>query len=391
LLLMDAVYAAYLERSAAQPPLDDRHFDGHFAAGEFYPPLYYPTERNFRLHRANMSVSGSHYGDAYSAHMLQSPTLREQVLSLKPVTIRIDEHGLRESQPLEGAQIVALGDSFTFGWGMQEESTWVRQLERRLGRRVVNFGMHDGSPKQQLELLTHFLAKLGDRLPLRHLVWLFYEGNDLEDSYADHAPAPKHQEWRRGIDPLLHTLFSNIKDNMVIEQFRQGRVVFAGPAEHGGNRHLSVDGIPLAVPLYRSATLGPALFFSAFIERAGLPASYVINHENRPRLERTFAQMMQLAARHHFTVTVAIAPTGARLHGRYFDDFPPLSAAPHFIDYVGSLARRHGAAFIDLHALFAQQAGREMLYFRDDDHWNEKGHGLAAAMIARYGFGAAAP
>lgn len=387
LLCMDAVYAAYLERSAPQPPLDDRHFDSHFAAGEFYPPLYYPTERNFRLHRANMTVSGSHYGDAYSAHMLQSPTLREQVLSLKRVDIRIDEHGLRESRALDGAHIVALGDSFTFGWGMAEERTWVRQLERRLGQRVLNFGMHDGSPKQQLELLKYFLSKLGGRLPLQHLVWLFYEGNDLEDNYDEYAPTPKQHEWQRGVGPLLHTLFLNLKDNMVIEQFRRGRVQMAGPARHGADPHLSVDGVALAVPLYRSAALGPALFFSAFIERAGLPESYVTEHENRPRLDHAFADMMQLARQHHFTVTVAVAPTGARLHGRYFDDFPPQSAGPHFIDYVATLARRHGAGFINLYELFADQAGQNMLYFRDDDHWNESGHDLAAAMIARYGFG----
>lgn len=388
LIALDSVYAAYVERSAPPPPADDRQHDSHFAAGEFYPPLYYPTARNFRLHRPGISVTVDHYGDYYSAQMLQSQTLRDQVLSLKHVAIDIDKNGLREHQPLDGARIAALGDSFTFGWSMDDEHTWVRQLERRRGERVVNLGVHDGSPKQQLELLKHVLSEQGDRLPLKQVVWLLYEGNDLEDSYDDNAPAPEHKQWQRGMGPLLESLFGNIKDNMVIEQFRRNRVQLAGAAAQRANAHLNVDGVPLDVPLYRSAALGPALFLTSFIERAAQPRQYVLEHENRARLDRTFDEMAGLARARGFQVAVAMAPTAARLHGRYFDDFPELSESPHFIDYVGALAQRYGLVFIDLHQLFAAQAGREFLYFRDDDHWNEKGHALAAEMIARYAFDA---
>jgi lysophospholipase L1-like esterase len=386
LLALDGLYAAYIERSAPPPPLDDRHFDSHYAAGEFYPPLYYPTPRNFRLHRPGIHVSMAHYGDYFSTQLLQSETLRREVLALRQVAIAIDEHGLRESRPIDGAQIAALGDSFTFGWGMNEEQTWVRQLERRLGQRVVNLGVHDGSPRQQLELLKYMLEQQGERLPLKQVVWLLYEGNDLEDSYAADAPAPQRPPWQRGFAPLLHGLFSSLKDNMVVEQFRRGRVQLAGAANQLANRHLQVDGVPLDVPLYRSAQLGSALFLSTFIERGAQPQRYVLRHENRPLLDKTFEEMAQLAKARGFRVVVAMAPTAARLHGHYFEDFPPLSERPYFIDYVGTLAQKHGMPFLNLLDLFAERAAVEFLHQRDDDHWNEKGHALATEMIARYGF-----
>lgn len=384
LVCFDAAFAMYIERSAPPPPPDDRDFGGFLAGGEFYPPLYYPTQRNFRLHKPGVSVTFRHYGDYFATAMLQSKTLRTEVLSLKQVDITIDENGLRENRPFKGARIAALGDSFTFGWAMSAERGWVGQLERRLGERVVNLGAHDSSPKQELELIKYFVDKQGNDLPLKLLVWQIYEGNDLEDSYEDIAPAHRPRKWKRGFVPLLDGIFATLKDNMAVEQFRLHRADFGGAPASRADRHLVVDGVPQEVPSFHSDSLGTSAFLAYHLEQAGRPLSYVMEHENRPRLDDTFAEMARFSRERGFRVIVVLVPTSARLHGHHFDDFPALSEAPHFLDHVSALAAKHGMERVNLLDLFAEKAGTKLLHFRDDDHWNEDGHALAAEVIARH-------
>jgi hypothetical protein len=140
--------------------------------------------------------------------------------------------------------------------------------------------------------------------------------------------------------------------------------------------------------VYFSGALGPRLFYRPYIERAGQPESYVRDHPNLPALERTFSEMATLSRTHGFRVSVVLAPSAARLHGPYYDDFPPLSERPHFLDLVGELASDEGFQVINLYALLAASADQELLYFHDDDHWNLLGNQRAARLIAEEVFGA---
>ncbi|HBH81229.1 MAG TPA: hypothetical protein DDY39_15515, partial [Nitrospira sp.] len=69
------------------------------------------------------------------------------------VTISINEEGFREAAKLEGHKILAIGDSFTFGWGIEQRLTWVELLEPSIGQPIYNMGIHDSSPKQEFLLL----------------------------------------------------------------------------------------------------------------------------------------------------------------------------------------------------------------------------------------------
>ncbi|HEX5759251.1 MAG TPA: GDSL-type esterase/lipase family protein, partial [Thermoanaerobaculia bacterium] len=61
--------------------------------------------------------------------------------------VRIDERGFRHADPATEARrrpgervVAALGDSLTFGWGVDEADTWPDQLERLLRRRCPDGG-----------------------------------------------------------------------------------------------------------------------------------------------------------------------------------------------------------------------------------------------------------
>jgi len=145
-----------------------------------------------------------------------------------------------------------------------------------------------------------------------------------------------------------------------------------------------VDGIRLLYPLYHSNRNGYAFFAQDELELARKPQSYLTNHPNRPFLDQTFADMASLSRKYGFEVTVVIAPSAPRLYGPYFENFPLISEEPYFINHVENLSKGSGFDVINLYPLMQPYAEAELLYWRDDDHWNERGHEVVAEIIARH-------
>ena len=100
--------------------------------------------------------------------------------------VATSSRGLRERElsvpkPSGVLRIGCLGDSFTFGWGVEVHETWCRVLEERLGsvggRRVetVNLGVPGYNPSQQVR----FLQKKGLDLGLEVVV-TFFDATDYD-------------------------------------------------------------------------------------------------------------------------------------------------------------------------------------------------------------------
>jgi hypothetical protein len=379
LIILDSSYSAYIHASAPKiATFEDRYYDKNVLVGELYPHLYYPTDRNFRLLKPGVTVSGTHYGNYYRKEMLESPTLVKDVLDPRTVKIEIDKNGFRENTAINSAHIFALGDSFTFGWGVNQESIWSSIIEREIGQTVYNLGIHDSSPKQEVELIKHVIQNLAGKIDL--VLWQIYEGNDLEDSYSETPPQKTEQNY--GIKQVISDLFRGLKRNSIVYNFRSGQARLAIGKDNSGydNSH-EIEGVSLATPVFFSKIFGPSLFLPEHIKKGSQPESYVLNHENRPLMDKTFEEMRDLANKNNFDVVVIIAPTVERLHGKYFDGFPELSKEPHFINYVENLSKRNGFKVVNLYELFQPYANSKFLYFRDDDHWNTDGHRMAAKSI----------
>jgi lysophospholipase L1-like esterase len=386
LVLLDTTYSLYL--NSTRTTFDASRssvFDENVWVGELYPRIFWPTERNFALHKPNVVVTGNPYGNFYSTPMQQSPTLLDSVLERHPVTIGINELGFRESSELADAEVFALGDSFTFGWGVDETESWPSLLESQLGTVVYNLGIHDASPRQEVELLKYVLAEHADRIRIDRLLWMFYEGNDLEDDYSEvvqrrDAPVPVPF-----IDGTLisaaERFLATIQRQSVIYRLRSGQLRVTSPIRADEADPLVVDGVPLVYPLYYSSSLGPRLFSSTYVGLVGQPASYVETHWNREALDAVIREMHELAETHGFEVAIITAPTAARLHGPYYENFPRISERPHFLDLVLELSRSVGFATVDLYEHLQPLAGTELFYFRDDDHFNRRGNRLAAEII----------
>ncbi|HOZ49672.1 MAG TPA: hypothetical protein PLO37_22280 [Candidatus Hydrogenedentes bacterium] len=83
--------------------------------------------------------------------------------------------GLRDHEVTLGRseryRILALGDSFTYGWGVELEQTWVKLLEKELGARghdveIVNAGAPGASPSRYVEIASVAIPNLKPDLVL---------------------------------------------------------------------------------------------------------------------------------------------------------------------------------------------------------------------------------
>lgn len=107
-------------------------------------------------------------------------------VTLPATRVIISSRGLRERElvvpkPSDVLRIGCLGDSFTFGWGVEVDEAWCRQLEGRLGRvggrrvETVNLGVPGYNPSQQIR----FLQKKGLDLGL-DVVVTFFDATDYD-------------------------------------------------------------------------------------------------------------------------------------------------------------------------------------------------------------------
>lgn len=109
------------------------------------------------------------------------------VEGLEPYYIKINSDGFRDREyplkkPDDSFRIVVLGDSFTFGWGVNIEETFTFQLEKILNEKrleknfeVLNFGVPGVNTEQEIE---HFTKKALKYSP--DLVILGFTNNDDE-------------------------------------------------------------------------------------------------------------------------------------------------------------------------------------------------------------------
>ena len=356
---------------------------------ELLPARYYPTEENFSLYRPMQSVSGKTCGHWARASWMASPTLASTVFEVRDQRYSIDSHGFRETTPLEQAHVFALGNSFALGQATHQDRTWPEVLELLIERPVYNLSSAGSGPKQQLMLLEHTLQTMGDSLKIERLLWMVFEGNDLEDSYEARRPVrdPRRLDYaRESQGTLLGALRgfpSYIKEGSAVNRLTTGEIRLSFPR---GDGPYVVDGLRLNVPIYRSARYGARLFWPPGIVRAEKPRSYLAHHPNRLLLDQTFEGMRALSAQHGFEVTVMVAPTATRLYAQYYEGIPVPSETPHFIDYVESTSKSMGFAVLPLFRLMQPYAARELLYWRDDPHWNERGNTVVAGMIAQQVF-----
>lgn len=402
-LASDVAFTAYANVSAKFRTNRDilyaeRSIDEHMWDGELMPDQYTPTRENFWVYKPGQRRSAMVYGEQYYTALSRHEVLRNSVLQLQNVEFVIDRFGLRNTSPPESAKIFVLGDSFCFGYHTTQSAIFPELLAARLGQPVYNMGVSGTSPLQQFLTFRHFLSAYPNEFKPHHLLWFIFEGNDLEESYAEEsAAATAVRDALAGMHsrPALRDVFKGtivegvtaipdaIRRQSIVRRLMDGSITLSlgGPTRAAQN-HFTLDGEAVLEPIYHSPKYGYKILRQQYLDRADRSAAEVMSHPNAARLASVFRRMKALAAEHGFDVTVITTPTSVRLYRDDFDDLPPITAVPYFLQYVTMLADDEGFAHLDLNSLLAPFARNEYLYYADDTHWNERGHHVVADVLA---------
>jgi lysophospholipase L1-like esterase len=92
-------------------------------------------------------------------------------------TYEINSAGLRDDESsLTHPRVIALGDSYTMGWGVQQDESFPQLLEKELGWRVLNAGVSSYGTAREISLLKRL------RLDSARVIILQYHGNDFGEN-----------------------------------------------------------------------------------------------------------------------------------------------------------------------------------------------------------------
>lgn len=115
-----------------------------------------------------------------------------------------DARGWRNKKSLTQAEIVALGDSQTYGLNVGYENAWPQQVGKRLGVSVYQMAFGGYGPAHYAQLMEQALE-----MDPKAIVAGFYLGNDILDSYWQVYNVKPRTVQRKIASPLLDGFKSN--------------------------------------------------------------------------------------------------------------------------------------------------------------------------------------
>jgi len=130
-----------------------------------------------------------HPGDFLTARRVEHPVLGHRI---EPNTTGHDALGFRNPAVPERAEVVAIGDSVTYGYAAARDDSWPHQTGVLLRQPVYNMGLGGYGPLEYVYLAEHEAKKLRPSL----LLVGFNFGNDLVDAYTSAYQNSYWREWR---------------------------------------------------------------------------------------------------------------------------------------------------------------------------------------------------
>ena len=298
-------------------------------------PAHDPT-RHLRFERANGDMPP--LGIRNSTHRLIKNS------GDYDVSIRFNRHGLRDSHDLANAgpeDYFVVGDSFAFGWGVEENERFSERLQAITGRRVFNLGVPadiDG-----YERLLDYAAGKG-----AHVRNVILSVNMIDD-LLDYTPAPKENSVATATNPNGNAL---IKAKQYLLSHSSLYFLITNNAN-------------------RIAWLRNILIRAGLI----LPLGNVNSTTPGDREIKSTADRLAALAR-RFNITFLIIPSRALWLGKRGPETNRVHRS-----LMRELELRH-LDVIDMRPIQEARGNPMGYHFLNDGHWRAAGHQLAAEAIA---------
>ncbi|HXD00046.1 MAG TPA: GDSL-type esterase/lipase family protein [Verrucomicrobiae bacterium] len=266
------------------------------------------------------------------------------------VTVRFNQYGFRDTKDFRDATPAdwfAVGDSFTLGFGVEEENRYSTVLENKLQAagihsRVYNIGIPGNFIDYQH--LVKFAESNGAKI--NHLIVGVCMDNDLED-------------------------YSTGKSDWELDHDRQPNA----PLRARARRWLRQN---CALYLTASFVLESNPAMQRFMEKLGIARDLVAldaaykNHYDQKILDTSLAELQKLAAGHD---TVVLLIPSRRLW------VADTEVETKIHDTFAKMCRDAGLTVVDLKPLFDKDPNPLTFYFVHDPHWTPRAHEAAAQQL----------
>lgn len=316
--------------------------------------------------------------------------------------LRDREHSLARKPGIR--RILVLGDSFAWGYGVENDEMFSTRLERDLpGTETINFGVTGYSAVQELARLD----PEGFSYSPDWTVVLFCD-NDLEGDFASKGSSRPYVELRGdGIlhieNPVHESVWApvggwiNLHSRLFVEIYYRFMLLKERMNEW---RTASRDHGPAPAPSpdQAGATEQAAIQERAALRNGDMDLSLIDRFVDRdPRvdqawatLEQVYALMRDEIARHGGRMLVAyVAETALTLPETFQALVAQSGISPGRVDWD-----RPGASFekmcadlaipcVNLASGFRKAPDPNTLFLQNNGHWSARGHGLAARIVAR--------
>jgi lysophospholipase L1-like esterase len=314
---------------------------------------------------------------------------------------RINNLGFRDRDfsrgKAAGRRAIVLGDSFTYGWGVNNDDPWPKVLERSLRNvEIANLGAPGGYPRSYADLAEKAIPLLRPDLVIVAVV----QSDDLNQS-AEKAPSHRRvSHWFGDHYPNLLQWIggSDIKKIDVSAQDLAGiwkKQVTDFTAQMAPAERQKFDG--LAAPIreaFQEGQLNPGLLYysirysSFLLDTCDLEAP--ATRAEIDEMSAQLARINELAKRWGAEALVVSIPYPPYASGHSLEAMKELGFAtrPDLLEStkpdesIERASRRAGLPFLTVTREFRQEARRRDLFFRLDGHPNALGHQVYASLLA---------
>lgn len=284
--------------------------------------------------------------------------------------IRTDENGFRNPPGIQQADVVFIGDSYTFAGEAAEENTFVQIVGKESGLRVVNLGESGYGPPQELLVLQKFGLKYNPR----YVVWQIFEGNDLRDAE---------------IFKLFKKDPSFLSISLPARYLKNSIITTLAAATLPGTPLPYVDAVPGAFKLSSGETK------RGYIHLAYLKDRLKERAEGLEETKRAIAEGHRICQERGARLLVIFVPNFIRVMEPYvvFDRvsdrqrFLPDNAVTDENDFTQHLERHSkevGYSFIDLYPALKERAQPDnwpQVMMPDNEHFDVEGHRITAREV----------
>lgn len=278
-------------------------------------------------------------------------------------TYTTDEHGFRNPSPWpQRADLVVLGDSMAFGYGVDDGEAWTALLADRLpDSRIINLGLIGAAPQQYFRVYETF----GQALQPNLVLFCLFPGNDvveagLFDRWLNEG-AQGNYRLRR---------FSNDDDRSEPRVRKLLERSYLASFLRDVRRRSGSEGRTIEFADGGQLQLVPGLY-------ARMADQTDTDHPNFRMVLDAVHQTRALAQRNGSEFLVVLVPTKEEVYLPLLDEEPPPFTAPFSAQFDEA-----DVPYLDLTPHFRAGARRgERLFFEVDGHPNAAGYRLMADVV----------